>query len=349
MTKAAAVLALAALLLAGCNQPPPSGWMPVDFDGQRAYDAMEGLVRQSENAGHDRVPGHPMHDARAASLLAHIQNLGGHWSAHLESFNGSQYAQLDKGAARPYAEPGPLCGDEDFQQVSGLDFHNIVADWNGLVQADAPRLLIGAHWDAKEDRDDGVAPVPAANDGASGVGVLLELARVLGDQWPPGTQLPFHVRIVLFDGEDGFEDCHPLAGSLWHAHELAPGEVDAMILLDMVGDDDARFVIEGRSDLSAPDLRALLWQHADRLGDDRFTTTRCTVLDDHVPFIEQGIPSVDIIDFGRGGLCRFPPYWHTAEDTPDKLSADALDSTGEVLLSTLRDPAMAAWLEQVDQ
>jgi glutaminyl-peptide cyclotransferase len=118
-----------------------------------------------------------------------------------------------------------------------------------------------------------------------------------------------------------------------------------MVLLDMVGDADARFVRETRSVASAEWLVDLVWAHGRATGPaDRFTDRACSVYDDHMPFVERGVAVVDVIDFGRGDACRFPPYWHTADDTLDKLSPAALGHVGATVWALLEDDALAAAL-----
>jgi Zn-dependent M28 family amino/carboxypeptidase len=100
-----------------------------------------------------------------------------------------------------------------------------------------------------------------------------------------------------------------------------------MVLLDMIGDRDLRIPMEGHSD---PDLRLSIWSTAARLGHDDVFVPELgrAILDDHVPFLEVGIPAVDIIDVDY-------PYWHTTADTPDKLSSDSLQVVGDVLWTWL--------------
>lgn len=333
-----AALALVAVLATGCFDihTHPQAF----FDGDAAHAFVERMVE--DGAAQRRVPGDPGHRGAALDLLEEAEVPG--WDVRLESFNGSQYAALQSEATQRYRGE-PWCNDPDAQQLATLEFHNIVAD---RPLDEAPTWLLGAHWDAKEeanhdpDPDRRTDPVPGANDGASGVGVLLQLMRHIEQ----GALVPaVGLQIVFFDGEDGFEDCHPLAGSMYHASRLAPGEVDAMILLDMVGDPDGRFIKEQRSVQSAPGLVDVIWAHAQDVGDDRFiapalgNSWHCAVLDDHVPFVEAGIPSVDIIDYGRSEpQCAFPPYWHTTADDMRNISPEALGLIGDVLWLTLQDP-----------
>lgn len=186
-----------------------------------------------------------------------------------------------------------------------------------------PVYIFGAHYDTRRLADrDPLTPdtsVPGANDGASGVAVLLELARVTDL-----TRVAGEVWLVFFDAEDngGLGGWEYVAGSRIFVSEL---EITPtyMILVDMIGDADQDIYFEANSD---PTLREHLWSVAWDLGYERhfIPVVRHSILDDHAPFLEQGIPAVDIIDFDY-------PYWHTTGDTIDKVSADSLGRVGRVL------------------
>jgi len=188
-------------------------------------------------------------------------------------------------------------------------------------RGEGPVVIVGAHYDTRRsaDQEDPSQPVPGANDGASGVAVLLELARVLDPQ-----RLDRQVWLAFFDAEDSgwLDGWEWIVGSSYMAGHLEVTP-EAMILVDMVGDADQQFYLEGNSDAT---LQAHLWEIAATLG---YTETfvsehRWTMIDDHIPFVLQGVPAVDIIDFDY-------PYWHTTQDTPDKVSAESLERVGRVL------------------
>lgn len=191
------------------------------------------------------------------------------------------------------------------------------------------QVIVGAHYDTRllADRDADPAlrslPGPGADDGASGVAVLLELARTL----PPDT-IP--VALVFFDAEDNghVPGWDWILGSTAFAAEL-DHKPQAMILLDMVGDRDLGMPMEGASD---PALRASIWSTAARLGHQDVFRSEVggAILDDHNPFLDAGIPAVDIIDIDY-------PYWHTSQDTPDKLSSRSLQTVGDVVWTWLVD------------
>lgn len=206
---------------------------------------------------------------------------------------------------------------------AGDQLTNIIAKRN----VGNPWIILGAHYDSRffADRDpisgQQSMPVPGANDGASGVAVLLELARIL----PP--DLDKNIWIVLFDAEDNgnISEWEWIIGSRVFAANLVE-KPDAVIIVDMIGDEDLEIYMERNSD---PQLQNEIWEIAEELGYSQFIPEyKHQILDDHIPFIELGIPAVDIIDFDY-------PYWHTTWDTIDKISPNSLDAVGEVLLNWL--------------
>lgn len=332
----AVLLAALILLLPGCTQtgtpPEPPEEAGPDFDGDAARAFVEGLVTEADGGPRYRIPG-TQGQASGAAWLWSRMDVGG-WSRHFHNVTGEEYQAQEAPYVGSYTRDG-ACPTEDAEAVEDLVFHNLWARHD--VAGTDRTLLLAAHWDSKEDADGGGA-VLGANDGASGVGLLLQWMRHVeaGDLAPP-----VDLVVAFFDGEDGFEDCHPLAGSIAFAADQPVGAIGRMVLLDMVGDPEARFVREGRSVQSDPALVDLLWTHGRDLGGEaQFTDTQKTVLDDHVPFVEAGVPAVDLIDFGReGGRSGFPPYWHTTGDTLENIDAGMLALVGNTLWATLADPA----------
>ncbi len=212
---------------------------------------------------------------------------------------------------------------------NGVSVRNIIAR-RGV----GPLLILGAHYDTRQyaDQDPDEArrtePVPGANDGASGVAVLLELAR----QIEPDT-LGREVWLAFFDAEDNgeIEGWDWIVGSRYMAQHL-PVRPEAMILLDMIGDADLQIHYEHNSNAA---LSESIWATARELGYNQFIPEpKHSMLDDHTPFLEQNIPAVDLIDFD------YPP-WHTVADTTDKVSAASLEAVGRTLerwLETRRQP-----------
>jgi hypothetical protein len=211
-----------------------------------------------------------------------------------------------------------------------VECSNIIATWpiqNSTI------IVLGAHYDTRphadqeSDPEDRTHPVLGANDGASGVAALLELARVLPESVRPTLEL------VFFDAEDsGYIDGWDwIVGSTHYVDELSPSKRDnisAMILLDMIGDTNLRIP---RESSSTDSLQDSMWQIAADLGyDDIFLDTPgSSILDDHRPFLDAGIPAVDLIH------TPFPWTWHTLYDTPDNCSPESLEAVGQVVESFL--------------
>lgn len=188
-------------------------------------------------------------------------------------------------------------------------------------------IILGAHYDSRmhADQDPDLAlrsqPVPGADDGASGEAVLLEIARVL----PQSDQ---NVWLVFFDSEDqgNIDSWDWLLGSTVFANSLRVTP-KAVVIVDMIGDANLNIYREISSTKSLTDQ---IWQTAGELGYSNYfiDQEKYTMLDDQTPFLERGIPAVDIIDFDY-------PYWHTTADTLDKVSAASLDIVGNTLLAWL--------------
>ena len=201
----------------------------------------------------------------------------------------------------------------------GHPIYNIIAKRND----EAPQIILGAHYDtrmiADHDPDLGkrAEPVPGANDGASGVAVLLELARSL-----PADTVP--VWLVFFDTEDNgrIDGWDWILGSRAFVEEI-PVRPEAVVIVDMIGDADLNIYLEQNSDVA---IRTEIWATAEKLGYGKqfINQEKYSMEDDHTPFLEAGLPAVDIIDFDY-------PYWHTTQDTPDKVSAESLQAVGETL------------------
>jgi Zn-dependent M28 family amino/carboxypeptidase len=200
------------------------------------------------------------------------------------------------------------------------------------------RLLFLAHWDTRPeaDADTGARaqqPVPGANDGASGVAVLLAMADVL-HQAPPNVG----VDLLLVDAEDYgvfSEEVDVLLGSKYYAaHQLPGPKPEFAVLLDMVGGTGARFQKEGNSVTGAPDVVDLVWDMAARLGyaSHFLNETGGSITDDHTPLQQAGIRAIDIIP----QISAAYPPWHTIDDTIDKLSPETLKAVGDVMVALVR-------------
>lgn len=203
-----------------------------------------------------------------------------------------------------------------------------------------PWIILGAHYDSRilADHDPNIQnqklPVPGANDGASGVSVLLELGRIL-----PGYFLEEHkisnyranqIWLVFFDAEDNgnIPGWDWILGSRAFVNKLEE-QPDAVVIVDMIGDENLNIYIEKNSDQN---LSEEIWSLASDLGYSTYfiPIQKYSILDDHIPFIEAGITAIDIIDFDY-------EYWHTIEDTIDKTSAQSLQIVGDTLLAWILD------------
>jgi Zn-dependent M28 family amino/carboxypeptidase len=207
----------------------------------------------------------------------------------------------------------------------GHPIYNIIAKRT----TESPQIILGAHYDTRMYADNDptpgmqAVPVPGANDGASGVAVLLELARTLPEDVVP-------TWLVFFDAEDNgnIEGWDWILGSRAFAEEIEV-RPRAVVIVDMIGDADLNIYLEKNSDVA---IRAEIWSTAAGLGyaDKFINEEKFSMLDDHTPFLEAGIPAVDIIDFDY-------PYWHTTQDTPDKVSAESLKAVGDTLLKWITE------------
>lgn len=254
------------------------------FDGERAY---RDVLAQMEFG--PRITGTEGNRECAGYIAEQLEQAG--WSVEFENFT-----------------------------YRGIHGQNVIGRANvgkGAV------IILGAHYDTRRwaDRDPVHSrdPVPGANDGASGVAVLLELARVVDLE-----KLHHEIWLAFFDAEDdgGIEGWGWIVGSTYMANNLSV-QPQAMILVDMIGDTNQDIYFDRNSDTA---LSQKVWQIAAQLGyDEQFIPqVKYTVIDDHVPFARHGIPSIDIIDFNY-------PYWHTVADTADKVSPSSLKRVGDTL------------------
>jgi Zn-dependent M28 family amino/carboxypeptidase len=260
---------------------------PQEFDGDRAFQDVEYQVSLGA-----RIPDSPAHEKVREWIAAELEQAG--WSAEIQP-----------------------------AEKMGHAIYNIV----GKRGQGQPLIIIGAHYDSRlisdqdPDPEKRNQPVPGANDGASGVAILLELARTLPD-------LDAEIWLVFFDAEDNgnIPGWDWILGSTAFVEQLAQNP-DAVVILDMLGDADLNIHFERSSDAV---ISEAIWQQAADLGygDVFIPTPKYNILDDHLPFLRAGIPAVDIIDFDY-------PYWHTTADTPDKVSADSLKAVGDTIRAWL--------------
>lgn len=193
-------------------------------------------------------------------------------------------------------------------------------------------VVLLSHYDTKSGISEDFA---GANDSGSSTGLLLEMARVLAAH-----PTPCHVLLAFVDGEecqtsygprDGLHGSRRLASRL-RAPDIR-NRIAAVIVVDMIGDRDLQVGIPRNS---TPALVTTAFDAAEAVGvRRRFTLNGMTILDDHVPFLEAGMPAIDLIDFTYGSAPGLNDYWHTPEDTMDKLSAESLEAVGRTVIAML--------------
>lgn len=226
-----------------------------------------------------------------------------------------------------------------------LQLRNIIASYHPEA---ANRILLAAHWDtrprADKDEKDPTTPADGANDGGSGVGVLLEIARLLRD---PQNNPSVGVDIIFFDGEDyGTPDADTTwcyGSQYWSQHQV-PANYTANfgILLDMVGARNAKFAMEGYSKQYAPDIVNLVWKTANQLGySDYFIyADNGGINDDHVYVNAAGIRTIDIIEYDPTSPDgTFGKYHHRHTDNMEIIDPRTLKAVGQTLLHVLFQPA----------
>ena len=291
-------------VLASILFPPSSVPAEPTFDSNRAFKYL-----QTQCDFGPRPPGSPAHRQTRDYLIS-----------ELKKFAGEVVAQ-----------------DFTYQSATDLlNLTNIIAIFGTsepkIKSHRTEKVLLAAHWDTRPfadhdpDPEKRHLPILGANDGASGVAVLLELARAFHTK-PPNKQ----VIMVLFDGEDyGRTTDEMFLGSRYFASDIDDKwRPDYGILIDMVGDKNLDIYIERFSKAAAPDIVDKVWRLARKLGlDGIYDEVGRSILDDHIPLIEVGIKCIDIIDFNY-------PYWHSVEDTPDKCSPKSLETIGRLLLGLI--------------
>ena len=275
------------VLVVGLVFTPPAG---KSFEGERAF-----IAAQSQMNFGPRTPGSDSHQKWLV------------WAEEELQLNGWSVNQQDG-------------------YFRGKHIQNRIAKKG----SSGPLVILGAHYDSRlvADKDPAYpaleSPVPGANDGASGVAVLMELARSLD------VNENMQVWLVMIDAEDqgNLPGWEWILGSRFFVENLI--EVPAaVVIVDMVGDQDLTLPREVSSNAALQDE---IWKTGQNLGyGDIFLDQRgYYMLDDHTPFLEKDIPAVDIIDFDY-------PYWHTTQDTLDKISVNSLEAVGKTLETWLEN------------
>lgn len=288
MKKISLLALIITVFLAGCQANPA-----VEFDGKNAY-----LYAQSQMDFGPRTPGSAAHQKTIDLITDELSSKG--WEVEIQS-----------------------------EERNGYLMKNVIGKNSGAM--DQPWIILGAHYDTRfyanmdSDIEKQLQPVPGANDGASGVAVLLELARVLPDD------LNKNIWLVFFDAEDqgSIEGWDWILGSRSFVKTLQ-SKPDAVVIVDMIGDKDLNVYYERNSDVG---VQEEIWEIAAGLGYEKhfIPEYKYSMLDDHTPFLEKGMVAIDIIDFDY-------PYWHTSQDTIDKISPESLEMIGTTIYHWLLVP-----------
>ncbi|HSM24223.1 MAG TPA: M28 family peptidase [Anaerolineaceae bacterium] len=265
----------------------------VDFDGKNAFEYAKIQVDFGP-----RIPGSEAHQNTVDFMISELEKNG--WETEIQS---------------------DLINDYTLKNVIGYRNDQNTKPW----------IILAVHYDSRffADNDPDLGkrsnPVDGANDGASGVAVLLELSRIIPKD------LPKNVWLVFFDVEDqgNIDNWDWILGSRSFVNQLE-GIPESVVILDMIGDKDLNIYYEKNSD---SELQQEIWKIAAELGYEQFFIPeyKYSILDDHIPFIEKGITAIDIIDFDY-------VYWHTTEDTIDKISPESLEVVGRTIFHWLLVP-----------
>jgi Zn-dependent M28 family amino/carboxypeptidase len=256
----------------------------ITFDGNRAFADVE-----KQLAFGPRIPGSSAHQNFIDWLTSELEKSG--WQSSIQQ-----------------------------GEMMGNPVKNIIARRG----EELPEIILVAHYDSRLFADNDPdpkkqsEPVPGANDGASGVALLVELSRILPDDTVP-------IWLLFTDAEDNgrISGWDWILGARYFVSSMQ-FHPKAVIVVDMIGDRDLNIYREINSD---PVLTSQIWDAAKSLGYEAYfiNKTKYNIIDDHVPFLEAGIPAVDIIDIEY-------PYWHTTQDTLDKISPNSLAVVGQTLL-----------------
>lgn len=323
------ILLLLSVILSACATKPSQTVVSSDFSADSAYAFIE-----KQMAFGPRVPNSEAHTQCVIWLIQQLRDYGAEVS-------------LQKGLMTDYS------GRK--QEV-----YNIIGHFSNNTQQQSNAIMLCAHYDTRPWCDeeaeytDRYYNVPGANDGASGVGVLLEIARQLSLRSQDSTlhQLPQPVDIIFFDCEDmgtpSFytgqqrENTWCLGSQLWAERYIANDyqgcEYQYGILLDMVGAPDATFPHEYYSMQFAENYMERIWRNAASLGYGKYFVKNLAypITDDHYYVNLAGVPCVDIIHYDAKRSTGFASWWHTRNDDMGNISKETLQAVGKTVMSVLQ-------------
>jgi Zn-dependent M28 family amino/carboxypeptidase len=321
-------LFLMSLLAISCsNGPQPNS--ETDLDTTQAKDINPSVQLDfNEDSAYQYVKAQVDFGPRVPGTASHLKCYN-YLLSHLKSLADTVYTQNSRATT--------------FNKVS-IPIYNLIAEFNPNAKK---RILLCAHWDtrpfADEDVKDKDQPILGANDGASGVGVLMEVANQIKKLNRPD----LGVDIIFFDAEDwgdasgASQNSYCLGSQYWSKNlHRANYTADFGVLLDMVGAPNAMFGYESYSLQHASRYIPLVWGAAAQLGFDNYFKNfeRGGVLDDHYYIITNAnIPVMDIIDFDPNTESRFGKYWHTHQDNMDAIDKKTLNAVGQTLLKVIAD------------
>jgi hypothetical protein len=334
-------VALGLALAVGCFQTP-SGQPPTDDPAEDPPKPTKFAEDRVPPVAADKLP--KVDGDRAAKYVKQLCDLGPRVSGT------AGMARQQELLTKHFEGLGGKVTRQEFQvrqrsQRADVRMTNLVVSW---FPDRKKRVIFCSHYDTRpaaheEPQRNWNKPFLSANDGTSGVALLMEVAHHLKD-FPTGVGLDF----VIFDGEEyifdpgvpGFREgdkyflgSEHFAGQYAKDREKLPHRYEAAILLDLFAHENARLAVEGYSWQFAPKLVGEVWKVAEAVGAKSFKTERgfrrgLEVLDDHIALNQAGIPAIDVIDFDY-------EHWHKLTDTPDKCSPKQLAEVGTVLLAWL--------------
>jgi glutaminyl-peptide cyclotransferase len=290
------------ILVLGCNDkagtPVAVRLNPDQVSAATALDEVDRFVALGP-----RVPGSPGAERAANYLLKRLKDLG--LDARMDVF-------------------------EEETPTGSTTFRNVVATSSGSAKR---TVVLVSHYDTKGGISEDFV---GANDSGSSTGLLLAMAPMLKD----GMGDALRVILLFVDGEEcqhRYSENDGLHGSRYAAQQFKQGDdsddIVGVIVVDMIGDRDLNVSIPRNGTSS---LISLAFASAESEGVRRtFSLFRSAIIDDHVPFLEAGFPAIDLIDFHFGSKPGKNDYWHTDDDTMDKLSGESLETVGRVLVRML--------------